>query len=179
MRGFGRSVRASMTKRSTHSLSTDEWMAAIEFLTRTGQKCTPLRQEMTLLSSVLGVSALVGSLNNPVVGGATESSILGPFYTEDAEDGEPLHTFTTPQTLPYPSRTRRFDCIRGQRRIHVRRRPGFDNRRQAHRRCSHRDMGSRSQRYGLDSMGAPTSPTVYSPSPGFYDTQYEIGRAHV
>jgi len=63
-------------------------MAAIEFLTRTGQTCTPLRQEVILLSDVLGVSALVDSLNNPVVGGATENSVLGPFYTEDAEDVE-------------------------------------------------------------------------------------------
>ncbi|KIK46558.1 hypothetical protein CY34DRAFT_800233 [Suillus luteus UH-Slu-Lm8-n1] len=68
------------------SLTTDEWMAAIEFLTRTGQKCTPLRQENILLSDVLGVSALVDSLNNPVVGGATENSVLGPFFTEDAAD---------------------------------------------------------------------------------------------
>jgi protocatechuate 3,4-dioxygenase beta subunit len=68
------------------SLTTDEWMAAIDFLTRTGQKCTPLRQEVILLSDVLGVSALVDSLNNPVAGGATENSVLGPFFTEDAAD---------------------------------------------------------------------------------------------
>ncbi|KAG1802255.1 Intradiol ring-cleavage dioxygenase [Suillus plorans] len=68
------------------SLTTGEWMAAIDFLTRTGQKCTPLRQENILLSDVLGVSALVDALNNPVAGGATENSVLGPFYTEDAAD---------------------------------------------------------------------------------------------
>ena len=85
-----------MTERLPHSLSTDEWMAAIEFLTRVGQTCTPLRQEMRLLSSVLGVSALVTSFNNPVVGGATENSFLGPFYTDDAEDGESWRTFTPP-----------------------------------------------------------------------------------
>ncbi|KAG1849967.1 Intradiol ring-cleavage dioxygenase [Suillus subluteus] len=68
------------------SLTTDEWMAAIDFLTRTGQKCTPLRQETILLSDVLGVSALVDSLNNPIAGGATENSVLGPFLTEDAAD---------------------------------------------------------------------------------------------
>ncbi|KAG1718744.1 Intradiol ring-cleavage dioxygenase [Suillus paluster] len=70
------------------SLTTDEWMAAIDFLTRTGQKCTPLRQETILLSDILGVSALVDSLNNPVAGGATENSVLGPFFTEDAADVE-------------------------------------------------------------------------------------------
>jgi len=67
-------------------LTTEEWMAAIEFLTRTGQTCTPLRQEFILLSDVLGVSALVDALNNPPVGTATESSVLGPFFTEDAPD---------------------------------------------------------------------------------------------
>ncbi|KAI6148593.1 aromatic compound dioxygenase [Pisolithus tinctorius] len=64
-------------------LTTDEWMAAIQFLTRVGQTCTPLRQEMILLSDVLGVSALVDSLNNPVEGDATENTVLGPFYTDD------------------------------------------------------------------------------------------------
>ena len=78
-------------------------MAAIQFLTRVGQTCTHLRQEMILLSDVLGVSALVDSLNNPVVGGATENSVLGPFCTEDAEDGGSPRTSTTPLTLLYPS----------------------------------------------------------------------------
>jgi len=69
------------------SLTTDEWMSTIDFLTRTGQACTPLRQEFILLSDVLGVSALVDSLNNPPIKKATESSVLGPFFTEDAPDG--------------------------------------------------------------------------------------------
>ncbi|KAN0137733.1 aromatic compound dioxygenase [Lactarius tabidus] len=67
-------------------ITSEEWMAAIEFLTRTGQTCTPLRQEFILLSDVFGVSALVDALNNPPVGTATESSVLGPFFTEDAPD---------------------------------------------------------------------------------------------
>jgi hypothetical protein len=62
-------------------------MEAIQFLTRAGQTCSPIRQEFILLSDVLGVSALVDALNNPVVGRATESSVLGPFFTEDAPDG--------------------------------------------------------------------------------------------
>lgn len=69
------------------SVTTEEWMGALQFLTRTGQTCTPLRQEFILLSDVLGVSALVDSLNNPAVNGATESSVLGPFFTEDSPDG--------------------------------------------------------------------------------------------
>jgi hypothetical protein len=63
-------------------------MNTIQFLTRVGQICTPIRQEFILLSDVLGVSALVDARNNPVVGGkVTESSVLGPFFTEDAPDG--------------------------------------------------------------------------------------------
>ena len=61
-------------------------MQAIEFLTAVGQKCTPIRQEFILLSDTLGVSALVDAINNPVVKGATESSVLGPFFTEDAPE---------------------------------------------------------------------------------------------
>ncbi|KAF9652656.1 aromatic compound dioxygenase [Thelephora ganbajun] len=68
------------------SLTTEEWMTAINFLTRTGQICSPIRQEFILLSDVLGVSALVDGLNNPTVSGGTTSSVLGPFYTEDAPD---------------------------------------------------------------------------------------------
>ncbi|KAI1796370.1 aromatic compound dioxygenase [Ganoderma leucocontextum] len=68
------------------SLTTREWEETILFLTRTGQKCTPIRQEFILLSDVLGVSALVDAVNNPPDNGATESSVLGPFFTEDAPD---------------------------------------------------------------------------------------------
>lgn len=70
-------------------------MTAIEFLTRTGQTCTPLRQEFILLSDVLGVSALVDAVNNPSVGTATESSVLGPFFTEDAPEGASYFTSST------------------------------------------------------------------------------------
>lgn len=69
------------------SITTQEWMNAVQFLTRVGQNCTPIRQEFILLSDVLGVSALVDAYNNPALGG-TESSVLGPFFTEDAPDGK-------------------------------------------------------------------------------------------
>jgi len=68
------------------ALTTDEWMASIKFLTETGKMCTDLRQEFILLSDTLGVSTLVDSLNNAKPPGATESSVLGPFFTEDAHD---------------------------------------------------------------------------------------------
>ncbi|CAE7086678.1 unnamed protein product [Rhizoctonia solani] len=68
------------------SLTTDEWMAGIQFLTATGQTCTDIRQEFILLSDVLGVSALVDAIDHPKVGNSTESTVLGPFFTEDAHD---------------------------------------------------------------------------------------------
>ena len=61
-------------------------MTAIEFLTRAGQTNAPHR-EFSLILSVLGGSALVDALNNPRVSTETESSNLGPFFTEDAPEG--------------------------------------------------------------------------------------------
>ena len=61
-------------------LSFDEWGYAIDFLTRVGQKCNPGRQEFILLSDVLGVSMLVDAVNHREREGATETTVLGPFY---------------------------------------------------------------------------------------------------
>ncbi|MAU40144.1 MAG: 6-chlorohydroxyquinol-1,2-dioxygenase [Kordiimonas sp.] len=64
----------------------DEWMAAIQFLTATGQMCDDKRQEWILLSDTLGVSMLVDAINNRKPGGATESTVLGPFFVEGAPE---------------------------------------------------------------------------------------------
>src|ERR1700751_505052 len=61
-------------------LTFEEWDHAIGFLTRTGQKCTDIRQEFILLSDVLGVSILVDAVNHRDRDGATETTVLGPFY---------------------------------------------------------------------------------------------------
>src|SRR6202521_3772245 len=61
-------------------LTFGEWEYAIDFLTRTGQKCTPSRQEFILLSDVLGVSMLVDAVNHRERDGATQTTVLGPFY---------------------------------------------------------------------------------------------------
>ncbi|KAI5291229.1 hypothetical protein KEM54_005779 [Ascosphaera aggregata] len=66
-------------------LSTDEWMAGIQFLTQVGKTCTDGRQEFILLSDVLGLSLLVESIDHPKPLGATEGSMLGPFHTHGAE----------------------------------------------------------------------------------------------
>ncbi|SSW62910.1 intradiol ring-cleavage dioxygenase [Achromobacter agilis] len=58
-----------------------EWMAAIRFLTETGQICDgAVRQEFILLSDTLGVSMLVDAINHRKPGQATESTVFGPFY---------------------------------------------------------------------------------------------------
>ena len=62
------------------NLTFEEWERAIDFLTRTGQTCTPLRQEFILLSDVLGVSMLVDAVNHREREGATQTTVLGPFY---------------------------------------------------------------------------------------------------
>ncbi|CAM5298237.1 intradiol ring-cleavage dioxygenase [Pseudomonas fragi] len=64
--------------------SHDEWLRAIEFLTRTGQMCTDWRQEYILLSDVLGATMLVDAINHRRPKGATPNTILGPFYVADA-----------------------------------------------------------------------------------------------
>lgn len=63
-----------------------EWVAAIRFLTATGQQCDDKRQEFVLLSDVLGVSTLVDLINNRKAPGLTESSVLGPFFVEGVPD---------------------------------------------------------------------------------------------
>ena len=62
----------------------DEWAAAIRFLTQTGQMCTDTRQEFILLSDTLGVSMLVDAINHRYPGDATQTTVLGPFYVEEA-----------------------------------------------------------------------------------------------
>lgn len=65
-----------------------EWLAGIEFLTATGRMCTDWRQEFILLSDVLGVSMLVDAVNSRRPSGATENTILGPFYVKNPPDRE-------------------------------------------------------------------------------------------
>ena len=65
-------------------LTEDEWQAAIEALTQTGHITDERRQEFILWSDTLGVSMLVDALAHPVPDGATESTVLGPFYLRGA-----------------------------------------------------------------------------------------------
>ena len=70
-------------------LTPSEWSAAIELLTRTGDITDEHRQEFVLWSDSLGVSMLVDAIENTVPEGATESTVLGPFYVP----GSPLREY--------------------------------------------------------------------------------------
>lgn len=69
-------------------LTQAEWEIAIDFLTRTGQKCSDERQEWILCSDTLGVSMLVDAINNRRPQGATENTVLGPFHVVGAPELE-------------------------------------------------------------------------------------------
>jgi protocatechuate 3,4-dioxygenase beta subunit len=64
------------------SLTEAEWLAGIRFLTDVGHITTDHRQEFILLSDTLGLSMLVDLINHAAGSGATESTVLGPFYVE-------------------------------------------------------------------------------------------------
>jgi hydroxyquinol 1,2-dioxygenase len=70
-------------------LTEAEWTQAIAFLTRTGQLCTDKRQEFILLSDTLGVSMLVDAINHRFAKGATETTVLGPFYVQNPPEAAP------------------------------------------------------------------------------------------
>ncbi len=71
--------------------SFEEWRQAIGFLTDVGKMCNETRQEFILLSDTLGASMLVDAINHRLPAGATETTVLGPFYVENAP-AEPLGT---------------------------------------------------------------------------------------
>jgi hydroxyquinol 1,2-dioxygenase len=68
-------------------LTQDEWEAGIRLLTETGHITDGHRQEFVLWSDTLGLSMLVDALAAPA-GGATESTVLGPFYVPGAPKRE-------------------------------------------------------------------------------------------
>jgi hydroxyquinol 1,2-dioxygenase len=92
-------------------LTEDEWMAAIDWLTRTGQMSDEKRQEFILASDVLGLSMLVVQMNHRFDERATPATVLGPFYIEgspdfeygadmsDGVEGEPLFVHGTVRDL--------------------------------------------------------------------------------
>jgi hydroxyquinol 1,2-dioxygenase len=76
LHGFAREVR----------LTQAEWEAGVGFLTRVGHMTDDRRQEFILLSDVLGLSMLTVGINAPSSAEATESTVFGPFFVEDAPE---------------------------------------------------------------------------------------------
>ncbi|GAA1859181.1 dioxygenase [Pseudonocardia alni subsp. carboxydivorans] len=79
-------------------LTEDEWMAAVRWLTATGQISDDKREEFILASDVLGLSMLVVQQNHRLDPAATPATVLGPFHIdgspekasgEDMSDGLP------------------------------------------------------------------------------------------
>jgi protocatechuate 3,4-dioxygenase beta subunit len=81
--------------RHLHAFATEvgltqrEWEEFIRVLTDTGHITDDRRQEFILWSDTLGLSMLVDALANPLPAGATESTVLGPFYVP----GSPLRPY--------------------------------------------------------------------------------------
>ncbi len=67
-------------------LTEAEWMAAIQWLTRTGQISDDKRMEFILGSDVLGLSMLVVQLNHRLDPRATPATVLGPFHIEGSPE---------------------------------------------------------------------------------------------
>jgi protocatechuate 3,4-dioxygenase beta subunit len=74
LHGFIRDVR----------LTEQEWNNAIGFLTEVGHITDDRRQEFILLSDVLGASMQTINVNNPAYEDATEATVFGPFFVDDA-----------------------------------------------------------------------------------------------
>jgi hydroxyquinol 1,2-dioxygenase len=67
-------------------LTEAEWMAAIQWLTRTGQISDDKREEFILASDVLGLSMLVVQMNHRLDPAATPATVLGPFHIEGSPE---------------------------------------------------------------------------------------------
>jgi hydroxyquinol 1,2-dioxygenase len=73
-------------------LSEAEWRAAIDALAASGRVTDDARNEFVLWSDALGLSMLVDALAHPAPTGATESTVLGPFWA----GGSPLRDYGEP-----------------------------------------------------------------------------------
>ena len=98
-------------------LTEDEWMAAISWLTRTGQMSTRSGRSSSSPPTCSGLSMLVVQMNNRFDTRATPATVLGPFYIEgspefgyggdmsDGVEGDPLFVHGTvcdPDGRPVP-----------------------------------------------------------------------------
>ncbi|MGI5133084.1 dioxygenase [Pseudonocardia sp. CA-107938] len=69
-------------------LTEEEWLAAMQWLTATGQISDEKRAEFILASDVLGLSMLVVQLNHAFDPAATPATVLGPFHIDGSPELE-------------------------------------------------------------------------------------------
>jgi len=69
-------------------LTEAEWIAAMQWLTRTGQISDDKRMEFILGSDVLGLSMLVVQMNHQFDQRATPATVLGPFHIDGSPELE-------------------------------------------------------------------------------------------
>jgi hydroxyquinol 1,2-dioxygenase len=69
-------------------LTEEEWNYAIDFLTKVGHITDDKRQEFVLLSDTLGASMQTIAVNNEAYKDATEATVFGPFFVDDAPEVE-------------------------------------------------------------------------------------------
>lgn len=62
----------------------EEWKRGIDFLTAVGHITDDRRQEFILLSDTLGASMQTIAINNEAYADATEATVFGPFFVDDA-----------------------------------------------------------------------------------------------
>jgi hydroxyquinol 1,2-dioxygenase len=67
-------------------LTEEEWLAAMLWLTKTGQISDEKRLEFILASDVLGLSMLVVQMNHRFDERATPATVLGPFHIEGSPE---------------------------------------------------------------------------------------------
>lgn len=87
----GPRVRQLMTGLITHlhdyirevELTPEEWEQAVGFITELGRWCDDKRQEVILLSDILGVSMLVDAIAHRTHASVSETTVLGPFHREN------------------------------------------------------------------------------------------------
>jgi protocatechuate 3,4-dioxygenase beta subunit len=84
-------IRQLMTGLITHvhdyvrevELTPEEWEQAVGFFTELGRWCDDKRQEVILLSDILGVSMLVDAIAHRTHASVSETTVLGPFHREN------------------------------------------------------------------------------------------------
>ncbi len=79
-------------------LSEAEWETAIEFLTKAAHITTYTRQAFVLPSDALGLSMQTITINNESVGDATEATVFGRFFVDDAPRSRTAKTWRSART---------------------------------------------------------------------------------